>query len=354
MASHLPGEPSWWAAGLLPGSPGWQRASSVRFDVLSSGHPSQADLGSSGRSMAIAGAPCPQPFLCPGLLRVPAGACKCREKAAGLLGSNLSQSPRLSKAGARLFTKLNSRGARPGKLGCWLGSAPSSSGFQTPACLSQVVRSGVVSLLLLKQKAEFLLISMGEPFISREQHLLLHPTAASPSRGEVRALRCSITGVSMATDPVVTRVGNSDRDSDFIVPPKLGRAGTRWGDLPKPRLLTMPMSQGRQPQPLGISARRGSPAALQTSRGFSCLQSCPHSSAAACLIDNLPCGGKLNIFALRKAVGVVCLAKGSRLPRCLPAPGEQSRSLRPLQHGGAALCRSPARRQGHAAACCCA
>lgn len=37
-----------------------------------------------------------------------------------------------------LFTKPNCCGAHLGKLGCWLWSAPFSSRFQTPACLSQV------------------------------------------------------------------------------------------------------------------------------------------------------------------------------------------------------------------------
>lgn len=35
-------------------------------------------------------------------------------------------------------------------------------------------------------------------------------------------------------------------------------------------------------------------------------------------------GGKLNIFVLRKAVGVVCLAKGALLARSRLARGEQS------------------------------
>lgn len=83
-----------------------------------------------------------EPFPCPGLLHVPAGLCKRREKAAGLPGSNLSPSPAAPLKGRSLtlFTKPNSCGARLGKLGCWLGSVPSSSGFQAPACLSQVGR----------------------------------------------------------------------------------------------------------------------------------------------------------------------------------------------------------------------
>lgn len=126
---------------LLP-SPVWQRARSVRFAVLSSCRPNQAHVGSPGRSVGIAGAICLEPFPCPGLLHVPAGLCKCREKAAGLPGSNLSLSPAapLKSRSLTLFTKPNSCGARLGKLGCWLGSVPSSSGFQTPTCLSQAGR----------------------------------------------------------------------------------------------------------------------------------------------------------------------------------------------------------------------
>ena len=130
-----------WLGCSLP-SPARQRASSVRFAVLSSCHPNQVHLGSSGRSMGIAGPICLEPFPCPGLLHVPAGLCKCREKAAGLPGSNLSSSAAAPLKGRSLtlFTKPNSRGACLGKLGCWLGSPPSSSEFQTPACLSQVGR----------------------------------------------------------------------------------------------------------------------------------------------------------------------------------------------------------------------
>lgn len=137
MATLLLGELSWWVAGLFPAI-----ASSVRFAVLSSCHPNRAHLDGSGRNMGIAGAICLEPFPCPGLLHIPAGLRKCSEKAAGLPGSNLSPSAAAPLKGRSLIlsTKPNSRGARPEKLGCWLGSAPSSSRFQTPACLSQVGR----------------------------------------------------------------------------------------------------------------------------------------------------------------------------------------------------------------------
>lgn len=57
-----------------------------------------------------------------------------------LLGSNLSLSPAAPLEGRSLtlFTKPHSCGARLRELGCWLGSVPSSGGFQTPACLSQI------------------------------------------------------------------------------------------------------------------------------------------------------------------------------------------------------------------------
>lgn len=58
MASHVLGEPSWGAAGLLPA------ISSVSFAVFSSCHPSQDHLGRSGRSMGIAGA-IPVPWTAP-------------------------------------------------------------------------------------------------------------------------------------------------------------------------------------------------------------------------------------------------------------------------------------------------
>jgi len=186
--------------------------------------------------MGVAAAICPEPFPCPGRLHVPTDLCKCREKAAGLLGSNLSVSPAALKGSLTLFIKPDSRGACGGTLGCWLGSAPSSSGFKPQPALGKFAWSGVASPVLLKQKADFLLILKEEPFTSREQHLLLHSTAPFP-------LRCSITGIPMVTDRDVTGVGSSTRDSDFIVPLKLGRAGARSGELPKPpepRVLTKP------------------------------------------------------------------------------------------------------------------
>lgn len=45
-------------------------------------------------------------------------------------------------------------------------------------------------------------------------------------------------------------------------------------------------------------------------------------------------GGKLNIFALRKAVGVVCLAKGASLAHSRLARGEQSQIAWPVKHFG--------------------
>lgn len=48
-------------------------------------------------------------------------------------------------------------------------------------------------------------------------------------------------------------------------------------------------------------------------------------------------GGKLNIFALRKAVGVVCLAKGASLAHSRLARGEQSQLAWPVKHFGVLL-----------------
>lgn len=45
-------------------------------------------------------------------------------------------------------------------------------------------------------------------------------------------------------------------------------------------------------------------------------------------------GGKLNICALRKAVGVVCLAKGACLAHSRLARGEQSQLAWPVKHFG--------------------
>lgn len=212
-------------------------ASSVRFAVLSSCRPNRAHLGSSGRNTGIAGAICPEPFPCPGRLRVPAGLCKCSEKAAGLPGSNLSPSPAAPLKGRSLilFTKPDSRGARLEKLGCWLGSAPSSSRFQSPACLSQVGREQGSQSPPTEAKSRISPDFDGQAVYSRRAALAASPNHPFFLPGEVRALRCSITGISMATDLDITGVGNSTRDSDFIVPLKLCRAGTRSGDLPKPR-----------------------------------------------------------------------------------------------------------------------
>lgn len=131
MASHLFGEPRRRVAGLL------LPICSVRLCgvfVLGSCHRTRAHLCGSGRSVAIAGAVRLEPFPCPGLRPVPSGDCKCREKAAG-------EQPVLPIKGgsSALFTTSSSGGAHLAKLGCWFGSAPSSSKFQTPACLSQVV-----------------------------------------------------------------------------------------------------------------------------------------------------------------------------------------------------------------------
>lgn len=159
-----------------------------------------------------------------------------------------------------------------GRLGCWLRSASSLSRFQIPA---ELAGSRVASSLLLKQKADFLLISMEEPFTSGKQHLLLHPITPFPSLGEVRPLCRGITGISMVTDPDVRGVGSSTRDSDFIVPLKLHRAGTWSGDLLNPPQApdpdeAVPMSQDQQPLPCprcSLCPAR-SPGSFQTSRGF--------------------------------------------------------------------------------------
>lgn len=96
------------------------------------------------------------------------------------------------------------------------------------------------------------------------------------------------------------------------------------------------MSRGRT---AGVSARRGSPGALQTSRGF-----------LLCSLARIPVllpavlitcrGGRRHVFAPWKAEGVVCLVKGARLAGWGSRPGLQSpgsaaeeRSAKALREG---------------------
>lgn len=77
--------------------------------------------------------------------------------------------------------------------------------------------------------------------------------APFPFPSEVRALHCSITGISMATDLDVAGVGNTARDSDFIVPRALQgwdsvRRSPQTPQAPGPDE-AVPMSQGWQPLP---------------------------------------------------------------------------------------------------------
>lgn len=132
----------------------------------------------------------------------------------------------------------------------------------------------------------------------------------------------------MATDLDVAGVGSSAQDSDFIVP----RALQGWDSVRRSPQTpqapgsdeAVPMSQGWQPLPcprhslsLWASLPGAVPRALFKRAEVFLSAVLPTFLCSACSIDNLPCGGKLNIFALQKAVGVVCLAQGACLACCL-------------------------------------
>lgn len=146
--------------------------------------------------------------------------------------------PPLKGRSLTLFTKPNSCGTHLGKLGCWLWSAPFSSRFQTPPCLSQVGWEwGIAGPLLLKQKAEFLPILMEELFISGEQHSPLFP---SPVRSEP----CIVASPAFPWLQTLTlQAWAILRGTVISLYLELCRAGTLSGDLPKPlkpRVLTKP------------------------------------------------------------------------------------------------------------------
>lgn len=134
--------------------------------------------------MGVAGAICLEPFLCPGP-RVPTAICKCREKAAELLASIPCSSQR-QELDAVYKSELLVVVMLLLSWGCWLWSVLPSSRLLPQPASAKLAGSGVAGPLLLKQRAEFLPISMEEPFISGSSTCCFSPLPASLPGG-VRA-----------------------------------------------------------------------------------------------------------------------------------------------------------------------
>lgn len=265
MACLFLGELSWWVAGCsLPSPAAWGLLSSAPAALteltLAARGETRVLLGPSARSHSRA-------LGCSAFLLVSANAARKQ------LGCRGATSPRpllpLSKAGAWYCLQNQTPVVlawRSWDVGLGL-PLPRADSKAQPA-LAKLAGSRVVSPLLLRQKAEFLLILMEKPFTPGEQHLLLHPTTPFPS--PVRSEPCVVASPAFPWRQTLTSQAWAIAPGTVISLYLWSYAGLELGREISPNLASpeswrscadesgpaaSPVPE-TQPQPLGTSARR--------------------------------------------------------------------------------------------------